>query len=59
MINTYVKHIMTNAFKVGFVMAKKDLFQAVCGHYDFINAYVFVFAFGEDEFLRTLMEIVL
>ena len=40
-------------------MAKKDLFQAVCGHYDFINAYVFVFAFGEDEFLRTLMEIVL
>jgi len=38
--NMYVANynVMTNAFKAGFVMTKKDLFQAIRGHYDFINA---------------------
>ena len=50
--NMYVANynVMTNAFKAGFVMTKKDLFQAIRGHYDFINAQVIVFALGEDEF---------
>ena len=50
--NMYVANynVMTNPFKAGFVMTKKDLFQAICGHYDFINAQVIVFALGKDEF---------
>ena len=38
--NVYVANynVMTNALKAGFVMTKKDLFQAIRGHYDFINA---------------------
>ena len=38
--NVYVANynVMTNAFKAGFVMTKKDLFQVIRGHYDFINA---------------------
>ena len=50
--NMYVANynVMTNAFKAGFVMTKKDLFQAIHGHRDFINAQVIVFALGEDEF---------
>lgn len=38
--NMYVANydIMTNAFKAGFVMTKKDLFQAIRRHYDFIDA---------------------
>ena len=38
--NMYVANydVMTNAFKAGFVMTKKDLFQAIRGHRDFINA---------------------
>ena len=35
---------MTNALKAEFVMTKKNLFQAIRGHYDFVNAQVFVFA---------------
>lgn len=31
-------------------MKKKDLFQASRGHHEFINARVFVFVLGEDEF---------
>ena len=50
--NIYVAKydVMTNALKAGFMMTEKDLFQAVRGHYDFINAHVIVFALGEDEF---------
>ena len=31
-------------------MTKKNLFRALCGHYDFIDAQAIVVTFGEDEF---------
>ena len=55
--NKYVAKydVMTNALKAGFVTTEKDLFQAIHGHYDFINAQVIVFALGRMSSQGTLM----
>ena len=42
---------MTYSLKAGFIMTKKDLFQATRGHYDF----VIVFTFGRMNYQKTLI----
>ena len=50
-------NVMTNAIKAEFVTTKKNLFQAIRGHYDFVNAQVFVFALAMMSYQRTLIGI--